>query len=53
MIEIPRKLTKRQRELLREFAETEDYDVMPESRGFWDRIKQYIADLTPHEETAT
>ena len=53
MIEIPRKLTKRQRELLHEFAETEDHDIMPESRGLWDKIKDNIADFTPHEENAT
>ncbi len=41
-IEIPQKLSARQRELLHEFAETENHDVMPESRGFWDRIKEYI-----------
>jgi molecular chaperone DnaJ len=43
MIEIPNRLTERQEELLREFAETEDRDVMPHSRGFWDKIKSYIS----------
>lgn len=42
IIEIPKKLSSRQEELLREFADTEDHDVMPESRGFWDKIKEYI-----------
>jgi len=42
-IEIPKKMSKRQEELLREFAETEDHKVMPESRGFFDKIKSYIA----------
>ena len=42
-IEIPKKLSERQAELLREFAETEDRSVMPHSRGFWDKIKEYIA----------
>ncbi len=41
-IEIPRKLSKRQEQLLREFAESEDREVMPESKGFFDRIKAYI-----------
>lgn len=43
LVEIPKKLTDRQEELLREFAETENHEVMPHSRGFWDKIKQYIA----------
>ncbi len=43
ILEIPQKLTPRQEELLREFAETEDHDVMPESQGFWDRIKSYLS----------
>ena len=43
VIEIPRKLTDRQEELLREFAETEDRDVLPECQGFWDRIKSYLS----------
>ena len=42
-IEIPKKISKRQEELLREFAETEDHKVMPESKGFFDKIKSYIA----------
>lgn len=43
MIEIPRKLNDRQQELLREFAETENHHVMPDSRGFWDKIKAYLS----------
>lgn len=42
MIEIPQRLTKRQEQLLRDFAETENHDVLPESGGFWDRIKDYL-----------
>ena len=42
MIEIPKKLTAKQEELLRDFALTEDHEVMPHSRGFWDKIKEYI-----------
>jgi molecular chaperone DnaJ len=43
LIEIPSKLTNEQERLLREFAATEDAHVMPESRGFWDRIKEYLS----------
>ncbi len=42
MLEVPKKLTVKQQQLLREFAETENRDVMPETNGFWDKIKTYI-----------
>ncbi len=42
MIEIPKKLSKDQKTLLREFAETEDKSVMPESKGFFDKVMEYI-----------
>ncbi|MCB9844383.1 MAG: molecular chaperone DnaJ [Phycisphaeraceae bacterium] len=38
-IEIPRKLSGKQEQLLRQFAETEDERVMPESHGFFKKIK--------------
>ncbi len=42
LIEVPKKLTSRQKELLRELAGTEDHDVMPETKGFWNRIKEHL-----------
>ncbi len=42
LIEVPRKLTKAQEKLLREFAETEDHQVLPESKGFVERLKEYL-----------
>lgn len=47
LIEIPKKLDKAQEELLRKFAATEDKSVLPESRGFFERVKDIItgADL--------
>lgn len=42
LIEIPKKLTAEQEELLRRFAASEDKDVMPESKGFFDRLKDYL-----------
>jgi molecular chaperone DnaJ len=42
LIEIPRKLTDRQRELLHEFAGTEDGNVMPQRKGFMDKLKDVI-----------
>ena len=39
-VETPRKLSVRQKELLREFQQSETDDQCPESRGFFQRIKQ-------------
>lgn len=39
LVEVPTKLSKRQEELLREFSETEDSAVIPQSRGFWDKLR--------------
>jgi molecular chaperone DnaJ len=42
LIEIPKKLDEEQEELLRKFAATEDKHVLPESKGFFDRLKDYF-----------
>ena len=42
VIEVPRKLTDKQEELLRAYAETENHEVLPQSKGFFDRLKEYI-----------
>lgn len=42
LIEIPRKLNAKQEGLLREFAETEDTQVLPQSRGFLERLKEFF-----------
>lgn len=39
MIEVPRKLTDRQKQLLVEFAETEDVNIMPQKKGFMEKLK--------------
>jgi len=41
VIEVPRKLTDKQEELLRAYAETENHEVLPHSKGFFDRLKNY------------
>lgn len=41
-IETPKKLSGKQEELLRQFAETEDKDVHPESHGFWKKITDFL-----------
>ena len=40
LIEIPKKLSDRQKQLLREFASSEDERLMPQRKGFMDKIKQ-------------
>ena len=41
-IAIPKKLSARQEELLREYAKTEEVDVNPESKSFFDKIKEHF-----------
>ena len=42
LLEVPKKLTAKQKELLRAYAETEEHQDMPEHKGFWTKIKDYI-----------
>ena len=42
-IEVPKKLTSRQTELLKEYAETEQVDVTPQRKGFLDKLKKYFS----------
>jgi len=51
LIEIPKKLTREQEELLRRFAATEDKDVLPESRGFFERMKEYFTGQSGESES--
>lgn len=46
VVETPTRLSARQKELLREFQETETGDECPESRGFFDKLKDAWNDLT-------
>lgn len=46
MVETPTKLTARQKELLRELQATETGEECPQSRGFFDRIKNAWSDFT-------
>ncbi|MFM5908454.1 MAG: molecular chaperone DnaJ [Novosphingobium sp.] len=45
-VETPTKLSARQKELLRELQETETGDECPQSKGFFDRIKEVWEGLT-------
>jgi len=42
IVEIPKRLNSQQEELLRKFAETEDKTVLPKSKGFFEKLKQYF-----------
>jgi molecular chaperone DnaJ len=42
-LETPKKLSAEQERLLREFAKTENESVLPESQGFWRRVKERFA----------
>jgi len=46
MVETPTKLSARQKELLRELQETETGEECPESKGFFDKLKEAWNDLT-------
>jgi molecular chaperone DnaJ len=43
-IEIPKRLSGEQERLLKAFAETEDRNAMPESTGFFEKLKKHFAD---------
>jgi molecular chaperone DnaJ len=40
LIEVPRKLNEKQKQLLRDFAESEDVNVSPQRKGFMDKLKE-------------
>ncbi|GAB5443269.1 MAG: molecular chaperone DnaJ [Fuerstiella sp.] len=42
-VEVPRKVSKRQEELLRELAELEENDVMPHKKSFFEQVKDFFA----------
>jgi molecular chaperone DnaJ len=42
-VEVPQDVNGRQAELLRELAELEEADVLPERRSFFDQVKEFFA----------
>jgi molecular chaperone DnaJ len=40
LIEIPKRLSDRQKQLLREFAASEDEKILPQRKSFVDKLKQ-------------
>jgi molecular chaperone DnaJ len=41
-IEVPKKLSGKQEKILREFAETENESVLPESQGFVKKVRDWL-----------
>jgi len=46
-IEVPKKLNKKQEQLLREYAKIEDKDVLPESKSFFDKLAEFFSGAKP------
>ena len=46
VIEVPRTLSREQEDLLRKFAETEDVNITPKRRSFFDKARKYLEGLT-------
>ena len=42
LIEIPKKISRRQEEILREYAKLEDLHVLPAQKSFIDKLKDYV-----------
>jgi molecular chaperone DnaJ len=41
-VEVPKKLSKAQEKLLRDYAATEDHAVLPATQGFWKKVKDLM-----------
>ena len=52
-IEVPKKLSAEQKELLRKIAETEHANVSPQRKSFLDRIKDYFTEDASASKTET
>jgi molecular chaperone DnaJ len=42
LIEIPKKINRKQEEVLREYAKLEDQNVLPAQKSFFDKLKDYV-----------
>jgi molecular chaperone DnaJ len=49
-IETPKKLSTEQEKILRQLAELEKVDVMPQRKNFLDRIRDYFTSTEPASE---
>lgn len=50
-VEIPRKLTSEQEELLRKLADLDKKSVMPHSKSFFEQVKAFFSGEPGNEET--
>ena len=53
LVEVPKVLTPRQEELLRELAAEEHVNVSPHRKRFFDRVKEYFIRRKPHQRYRT
>jgi molecular chaperone DnaJ len=51
VVETPRRLTTRQEELLREFAEIEHEEVSPRRKNFFEKLRDYFTEETEPEDS--
>ena len=49
-VETPRKMTERQKEILREFCEISGAGCNPESDGFFNKVKRFWDDISGDDE---
>ena len=50
-VEIPRKLSSEQEELLRKLAELDHKNVMPQRKSFFEQVKTFFSGQNSEEET--
>jgi len=51
-VEVPEKLTKKQRELLEQFAAISGEDANPQAKSFFDKVRELFGDEESEEEEA-
>jgi molecular chaperone DnaJ len=50
-VEVPRKLDRKQEQLLREYAATEEHSVLPAQKSFFEKLREYLVGTEEPEET--
>lgn len=53
VVKVPKKLTPRQEQLLREFAETEEEELDPERKSFFEKVKEYLSGKKTEDNAST
>ena len=52
LIEIPKKLGKKQEEILREYAKLEETHVLPQQKSFFDKLKDYVVGVEDEKKNS-